>query len=836
MNDITHEAAQRGAACHPRPLAAALFTAVLLTAGCGGSDDSPPPPPPPAAPPTTPTPNPPSVPAPVSATIGAAGGTLNGPDGVQLVVPAGALAQDTTIRIARSSTGAPGAPSEWTAAAPAIEITPHDLEFALPVTIRMPLTAPAGVTETDVLVASPGGDWTAAGATLANGMAEVQRGTLSWYQPHFCAVPIGNTDPYLCNRARENSTLATVPAGGALTRTWATPTLSRWTLTQATTLRITSTYSAAPDCGNARLTIRRRNGAGPALTTLYDQPAAMAAQSANRIGGSATFDLPLSAADNGSVLLLTRLTCTRPGRPPQSDGYAHAISVNAPATLPAPVITQQPADVTVAAGQSASFTVAATAPDTLTIAWQQSSDGGASWTAQGGSAATLTLASVAASDSGKRFRARLCNVAGAQSSCVESSAAQLTVTVPAAGWSAPAVIASPAGDDAASAVPGNGSAFAAWTAAGPNGSRIVARRGAVGAGWSSAPVEIDGGLAAGTSSFDPQLGSAPNGQVVAVWGTFFGGRYGLAANRFDGSAWGSAVELASSSVSGEIGVAVDASARAAAVWQQSSREVYVALGQGGGWSPAVNLNRAGAAGGQPQVAVNGSGRGFVSFIEGGAIVAVPIDLAAGTVGAGVTVASGRSIGDHRLGVDAGGGAVVAWIEDIPSGGYDLRAARYSASSSAWAAAETLAVGVPFNRELAVAAGGAGQAVVAWLGRDGSGNDAVFARVLAGGSWAAPMQASTANAQRPQAVQVAMNAGGRIVLHWAEGGVRQAWARVYDGGNWRASQAVQTALDPMQTQRTPLTLRTLALAPDGSALLTWRESGMNGSTLMGAFLQ
>jgi hypothetical protein len=832
MNDTTQDAAQRGAAGHPRPLAAALFTAVVLTAACGGSDDAPPPP---AAPPTpAPTPNPPSVPAPVSATIGAAGGTLNGPDGVQLVIPAGALAQDTTIRIARSSTGAPGAPSEWTAAAPAIEITPHDLAFAQPVTIRMPLTAPAGATETDVLVASPSGDWTAAGATLANGIAEFQRGTLSWYQPHFCAVPIGNTDPYLCNRARENSTLATVPAGGALTRTWATPTLSRWTLTQATTLRITSIYSAAPDCGSARLTIRRRNGAGPALTTLVDQPAAMAAQSANRIGGSATFDLPITAADNGSVLLLTRLTCTRPGRAPQSDGYAHAITVNAPATLPAPVITQQPADVTVQAGQSASFTVAATAPDTLTIAWQQSSDGGATWTAQGGSAATLTLASVAASDSGTRFRARLCNVAGAQSSCIESNAAQLTVTVPAAGWSTPAVIASPAGDDAAAAVPGNGTAFAAWTVAGPNGSRIVVRRTAVGAGWSSAPVEIDGGLASGTSSFDPQLGSAPGGQVVAVWGTFFGGRYGLAANRFDGSGWGSAVELATSSVSGEIGVAVDASARAAAVWQQSSREIYVALGQGGGWSPAVNLNRAGAAGGQPQVAVNASGRGFVSFIEGGAVVAVPIDLAAGTVGAGVTVASGRSIGDHRLGIDAAGGAVVAWIEDMPSGGYDLRAARFAGSG--WAAAETLAVGVPFNREIAVAAGGAGQAVVAWLGRDSSDNDAVFARVLVGGSWSAPLQASTPAARRAQAVQVAMNAGGRIVLHWAEGGVRQAWARVFDGGNWRAAQAVQTALDPMQTQRTPLPLRTLSLAPDGSALLTWRESGVNGSTLMGAFLQ
>ena len=57
---------------------------LLAVAGCGGSDDAPAA----GAPPT-------AAPAEASAVIGAAGGTLNGPDGVQLVVPPGALTQDT---------------------------------------------------------------------------------------------------------------------------------------------------------------------------------------------------------------------------------------------------------------------------------------------------------------------------------------------------------------------------------------------------------------------------------------------------------------------------------------------------------------------------------------------------------------------------------------------------------------------------------------------------------------------------------------------------------------------------------------------------------------------
>ena len=84
------------------------------------------------------------TPAPsVAALIGPAGGTVTGPDGVQVVVPAGALIQPTTLTVTRSSVGAPLAPADNPAAGPIYEFLPHGLVFNKPVTIRMPLTGNA---------------------------------------------------------------------------------------------------------------------------------------------------------------------------------------------------------------------------------------------------------------------------------------------------------------------------------------------------------------------------------------------------------------------------------------------------------------------------------------------------------------------------------------------------------------------------------------------------------------------------------------------------------------------------------------------------------------------
>ncbi len=114
---------------------------------CGGSDD-------PAAPP------PPPAPTIGSATLDAAGGVVDGPDGVQLIVPSGALAAPTTFRISRDASGAP-ALEGINALSPVYAATPHGQTFSATALLSIPLSAaqiPAGATPV-LLKAEPGGKW-----------------------------------------------------------------------------------------------------------------------------------------------------------------------------------------------------------------------------------------------------------------------------------------------------------------------------------------------------------------------------------------------------------------------------------------------------------------------------------------------------------------------------------------------------------------------------------------------------------------------------------------------------------------------------------------------------
>lgn len=94
---------------------------------------------------------------------------------------------------------------------------------------------------------------------------------------------------------------------------------------------------------------------------------------------------------------------------------------NAP---PTPVITAQPADVSVLEGSDATFSVTATGNSPV-YQWQTSNDDGANWSDISGATATsYTLATTALGDSGHLFRV-LVTAAGAT---VASSPARLTVT------------------------------------------------------------------------------------------------------------------------------------------------------------------------------------------------------------------------------------------------------------------------------------------------------------------------------------------------------------------------------------------------------------------------
>ncbi|HJY35853.1 MAG TPA: hypothetical protein VJ299_00245, partial [Steroidobacteraceae bacterium] len=81
--------------------------------------------------------------------IGAAGGTVNGPNGSKVEIPSGALAAVTQIAVDQTSANAPPLPAGLTPIGQMFAFTPHGTTFALPVTITMPFDAgavPAGAT------------------------------------------------------------------------------------------------------------------------------------------------------------------------------------------------------------------------------------------------------------------------------------------------------------------------------------------------------------------------------------------------------------------------------------------------------------------------------------------------------------------------------------------------------------------------------------------------------------------------------------------------------------------------------------------------------------------
>jgi hypothetical protein len=78
-----------------------------------------------------------------------------------------------------------------------------------------------------------------------------------------------------------------------------------------------------------------------------------------------------------------------------------------------PSISQQPADQTVVAGHSATFTAAASGTPAPTVQWQVSTDGGTTWSPlTGETAPTLTLNNVTAAMNGDKYKAVFTNAAG----------------------------------------------------------------------------------------------------------------------------------------------------------------------------------------------------------------------------------------------------------------------------------------------------------------------------------------------------------------------------------------------------------------------------------------
>jgi len=198
----------------------------------------------------------------------------------------------------------------------------------------------------------------------------------------------------------------------------------------------------------------------------------------------AQLDIPINAPTG---------TLTEPGATAFGSAYAGSVSdwVTVPAggsyTLQAPAapyVTTQPANQGVSAGQTATFTAAATNGETnppASVQWDLSTDGGLTWNpVPGATSATLTLIGTTASMSGNEYEAIFTNGLGSAT----SSAATLTVNGALAV--APAVITQPSSQTAtagstvtfSAAASGTPTPTVQWNVSTNNGSTWTAVSGA----------------------------------------------------------------------------------------------------------------------------------------------------------------------------------------------------------------------------------------------------------------------------------------------------------------------------------------------------------------------
>jgi hypothetical protein len=373
-----------------------------------------------------------------SATIGPEGGTVVGPDGVSLVIPEGALNEPVTFRIARNAAGAPQLPEDWPRDIAIYEITPHEQAFAKPVTINFPHQNQAIDDGALVAAASVGGEWAALKGRRTEKFLQIERVSLSYFIFELrrldCIVIANNPDPYPCTHASVTAEVTSTPASALPDRPDGPILLAE------ATVNFDINLLAPRDCSVGRLTADRFlyvNGQLSPGQRVLEQSVPMTPRtgvSSNLSGGRVSFNPQVSAADNGLLTYVFVFQCTRAyrGRISRAAGI-FPMRVAVPAPPGAPLITQQPASLTVTAGDAATFSVRATAPNALAIDWQRSDDAGTTWTSVGAGTlvadgSDLALTTTQNSDDDARFRANVCNVRGAQRSCLLSSVATLGVT------------------------------------------------------------------------------------------------------------------------------------------------------------------------------------------------------------------------------------------------------------------------------------------------------------------------------------------------------------------------------------------------------------------------
>jgi Ig-like domain-containing protein/immunoglobulin I-set domain protein len=291
--------------------------------------------------------------------------------GASVIVPAGALTTDTTIRIAMDSTGAPPIPAGLHSAGNVYAITPHGGEFAEPIEVRLPVpTTPLQPNQAlKIAKAEPGGPWVVLDDTeLVDGKLSTTVSSFSWFMTIIVSypLPVLQALPFAVTTTLDCGVEDCAAALGDVTATYT----------------VAGNNGQLPDgCDGVVIDDRASvyAGSGPATGI----PMA-------RTGGSVTRQL--SAADQLAYRFAVAISCN--GYLSRVDNSYLQVSWKFMPSYPRVIVVRVPEQIDVVEGLQANVSVVMSGgavtfnspiqaqpleTDRATVEWQRSNDSGASW-------------------------------------------------------------------------------------------------------------------------------------------------------------------------------------------------------------------------------------------------------------------------------------------------------------------------------------------------------------------------------------------------------------------------------------------------------------------------
>jgi ZU5 domain len=794
-----------------------------------------------------------------SAVIGAAGGTLTGPDGVQVVIPPGALSADTTIGIARSSAGAPAALADTPIAGSPYEFTPHDLVFNLPVTIRMPL--PSGADGSALFMASPGEDWQAIDATVSAGVAEWTRNSFSFgYAGLPCIATATLADLYPCTYPSGGANAAATPAS-ALTRTafgslgLYSGNAGSWNVTQAATVDLTLNYRAAADCTNARVKLIRWNPAVPVTpanpaSIVFEQPVALTPTvfslpggtfactgttnldgtpcgSYRRAVGSTTVSVPFSHLDSainatGSHAFGYSFSCNRPGKPRHSGGDLMTFKVS----IPVPAVSFSVGGA-VSGLTGSGLVLANPGSSNLPIA----ADGSFTFAPTVGAGSAYAV-SVLTQPAGQTCT--VVNGSGTANANVTNVAVSCAAVSAVKAWQTAAPLEAAAGQAYSPLLvfDANGSGMAIWNQSDGTYLRIRSRRYVLGSGWGT-EMPVDNGGA--SMALSPKIAADGLGNLMAVWlQPVTASTTSIWTNRYSaGSGWGTATLLADnlSSVGGNNPeIAMDPAGNATVVWYAFDgswtslwAKRYTA---GGTWDAAtlIESDNSGGVSGH-RVAMDTNGHAMVVWAQYDSVgqrenvMANRYVVGTGWGTATPIETSNLTANNPGIAVDGAGNMMAVWHQQSSASSssfFSIYTNRFSGGS--WGTASLVKADIPYATQSAIAMNASGNAMLVWLEDDGFDTGSIWARAYTAGAGGAIVRIDNLSVFTDgRSPQVGIDASGNAIALWGQG--RFIWSARYAAGvGWAAATNIDNAAATSAANQPRI-----AVSANGNALAVWERS-------------